>query len=87
MRQVDVYGRMVPAVAPAPEDLIVSKLARLDDKDKVFVETYHAARPLDLDEIERRIHITDLDPAIADHAIAYVRKLKCEHDKDVGGGP
>jgi hypothetical protein len=41
VRRFDVDGRMVKAVAPAPEDLIVSKLARLDDKDKDFVEAYH----------------------------------------------
>src|SRR5262249_41654972 len=34
VRQVDVGGRRALAIAPCPEDLIVSKLARLDDKDK-----------------------------------------------------
>jgi hypothetical protein len=74
-RRFDVYGRFVKAVAPAPEDLIVSKLARLDDKDKDFVEAYHKARPLDLQLIEQRITETDLDPAVADKAIAYIRSL------------
>jgi hypothetical protein len=36
VRQVDVGGRTVTAVAPCPEDVIVSKLARLDEKDKAF---------------------------------------------------
>jgi hypothetical protein len=65
----------VKAVAPSPEDLIVSKLARLDDKDKHFVEAYHRARPLDIRLIEERIAETDLDPAVAAKAIAYVRSL------------
>lgn len=52
---VQVSGRTVFAVAPCPEDLIVSKLARLDPKDREFVATYHAARPLDLPLIERRL--------------------------------
>jgi hypothetical protein len=75
VRKFDVYGRMVRAVAPSPEDLIVSKLARLDDKDKQFVESYHRARPLDIKLIEARIAETDLDPAVANRAVAYMRRL------------
>jgi hypothetical protein len=45
VRTIDIGPRIVTAIAPCPEDLIVSKLARLDDKDKSFVEAYHAARP------------------------------------------
>jgi hypothetical protein len=75
VRTLEVDGRIVKGVAPAPEDLIVSKLARLDDKDKAFVEAYHRARPLDLTLIESRIGETDLDVALAQRAIAYVRGL------------
>jgi hypothetical protein len=63
---------MVKAVAPAPEDLIVP---RLDGKDKDFVEAYHRARPLDIRLIEERIAETDLHPAVAAKAIAYIRSL------------
>jgi len=66
-----VYG-----IAPAAEDLVASKIARLDNRDKRFVEAIHAQQPLDLDLIEWRINETDLDPAIAQRAIAYVRELK-----------
>jgi hypothetical protein len=66
---------MVKAVAPSPEYLIVSKLARLDDKDKQFVEAYHRARPLDIKLIETRIAATDLDFAVAARATAYMRRL------------
>jgi hypothetical protein len=75
VRRLDVDGRMVKAVAPAPEDLIVSKLARLDNKDKAFVQAYHNARPLDIALIEERIAATDLDPAVAALAVGYVRSL------------
>jgi hypothetical protein len=75
VRRFDVDGRMVKAAAPAPEDLIVSKLARLDDKDKDFVEAYHRTRPLDVQLIEERIVETDLEPAIAERAVAYLRRL------------
>jgi hypothetical protein len=74
--QTEVAGRTVYGIAPAAEDLVASKIARLDDRDKKFVEAIHAQRSLDLDLIERRINETNLDPAIAQRAIAYVRGLK-----------
>jgi hypothetical protein len=75
IRQVDLGGRTVTAVAPCPEDVIVSKLARLDDKDKTFIEAYHAARPLDARVIEERIKLSNFEGAIADRAFAYIRNL------------
>ncbi len=74
--QTEVAGRAVTGVAPAPEDLMVSKIARLDERDKRFVEAIHAMRPLDLDLVERRIRETELDLAVAERAISYVRSLK-----------
>lgn len=75
VRSLNVDGRMVKTMAPSPDDLIVSKLARLDEKDKGFVETYHRERALDIQLIEGRIAETDLDPAVANRAIAYLRGL------------
>jgi hypothetical protein len=74
--QTEVAGRTVTGVVPAPEDLVVSKVARLDERDKRFVSAIHGARPLDLELIEQRIRKTDLDPAVAERAIAYIRSLK-----------
>jgi hypothetical protein len=76
VKRLEVDGREVKAVAPSPEDIIVSKLARLDDKDKDFVTAYHRARPLDLQLIESRINDAALDPAIAERAIAFIRSLE-----------
>jgi hypothetical protein len=70
-----VVKRMVTAIAPNPEDVIVSTLARLDEKDRSFVEAFHAARPLDPDVLERRIRSTKMDGAIAERAVAYLRTL------------
>jgi Nucleotidyltransferase of unknown function (DUF6036) len=75
VRQVDVGGRTVTAVAPCPEDIIVSKLARLSDKDKSFIEAYHSARPLDPRVIEERIRLSNFESSIADRAFAYIRNL------------
>jgi hypothetical protein len=75
MRRVTVGDRVVTAIAPCPEDIIVSKLARLDEKDKRFIVAFHAARPLDPDVIERRVRSSRMDPAVADRAVAYIRAL------------
>jgi hypothetical protein len=75
VRQFDFGGRTVTAVAPCPEDLIVSKLARLDDKDKSFIEAYHSERPLDPSVIEERIRLSDFEAIIAERARAYIRNL------------
>lgn len=75
IRPIEVDGRIAHAVAPCPEDLIVSKLARLDPKDKAFVEAYHAERPLDLTLIEARIRDSQLEQRVAERAIAYLHAL------------
>jgi hypothetical protein len=71
----EVGGRKVAALAPCPEDLIVSKLARLDEKDKSFIEAYHAERPLDADVIEKRIRSSKFEPAAALAALQYIKIL------------
>jgi hypothetical protein len=76
IRPVDLGGKAVLAVAPCPEDLVVSKLARLDPKDKEFIETYHAARPLDLNTIEQRVRATGFERPIEERALTYVESLK-----------
>jgi Nucleotidyltransferase of unknown function (DUF6036) len=81
VRHVDVGGRTVVAVTPCPEDLIVSKLARLDEKDKAFIATYHSARPLDPDIIEARIRLSNFEPAVCDRALSYIRELAGDHRK------
>jgi hypothetical protein len=51
------------------------KLARLDDKDKSFIEAYHSARPLDPRIIEERIRLSNFESKIADRARVYIRNL------------
>jgi hypothetical protein len=85
-RQLRIDGRIVVAVAPCPEDLIVSKLARLDDKDKAFIATYHAARPLDPLDIEHRIRQSNFEPAIAARAVDYIRMLTRKPDDGSDSG-
>jgi hypothetical protein len=81
VRYFDVDGRRVKAVAPQPLDVIVAKLARLDERDKDFIAAFHAARPIDPELIEKRIALASFAPEIAEQAIAYVRRLAGEHKR------
>jgi hypothetical protein len=47
----------------------------LSEKDKDFIAAYHKARPLDPRLIEGRILATDLDPAVSQRAVDYIRRL------------
>jgi hypothetical protein len=73
--RIAVGHRVVTAIAPCPEDIVVSKLARLDEKDKKFIVAFHVVRPLDPDVIERRIRSSRMELAVADRAVAYIRAL------------
>jgi hypothetical protein len=48
----------------------------LPEKDREFVEAYHAARPLNHDLIVERIKATKLEPAFEGQAIAFVGRLE-----------
>lgn len=94
--KVEVGQRVVTAIAPAPEDIVVSKLARLEEKDRKFIEAFHGLRPLDPDVTETRIRAAGMEPAVEARAVAYIRTLTqgCSHDGGgdgagggVGGGP
>jgi hypothetical protein len=74
-REIKVDGRKVLAVAPCPEDVIVSKLARLAAKDKEFVEAYHATRPLNAELIVERVKATNLEPVLQERALNFVLRL------------
>jgi hypothetical protein len=68
-----IGGRVVTAIAPSPEDIVVSKLARLDDKDRDYVKAFHAVRPLDPDVIAKRIRTSGMDGAVEDRALSTSR--------------
>lgn len=74
-KEIDVDGRKVLAIAPCPEDVIVSKLARLAEKDKEFIAAFHAARPLNAELIAERIKATNLEPALQERALNFVHRI------------
>ena len=68
-------GREITAIAPSVDDLVVAKLARLDEKDKRFVSACHRARPLDAERIRALIELTKLDTARKRAANAFLDSL------------
>jgi hypothetical protein len=68
-------GWFATAVAPSIEDLVVSKLARFDHKDRAFAEAIHAAKPLDIDSIKRLLPKTPIEPGTADRLRAFLDGL------------
>jgi hypothetical protein len=52
--EVEAYGKRVMAIAPAPEDMVASKLARLVEKDRAYIIARHQARPLNFPVVRER---------------------------------
>ncbi|EWY37728.1 hypothetical protein N825_09105 [Skermanella stibiiresistens SB22] len=75
-RTVHSHGRMVTAVAPATNDLIVSKLHPLREKDRSFILACHQARPLDIDLIRRLFVETAPNDQAQAAATAFLDTLK-----------
>ena len=73
--QVEDGERRITAIAPALDDLIVSKLGRLDDKDKSFIAACHDVKPLDGPHLEKLLEKTKLDPATRRQAVRFVQSL------------
>ncbi len=86
VREVSGHGTAtVTVVAPGPEDLIVSKLARLADKDRDYIAAYHRARPLDLAVIEARMAECGLEELPARRALAFLAGLPTPRESTPAG--
>ena len=66
--EIDVYGRAVIIVCPSIEDVIVSKLHRLVEKDITFIKACAEARPMNRKRILDRFRATGPDQALIDRA-------------------
>ena len=75
MRAVDDNGGTIRVIAPSIEDLIVSKLFRLDEKDRDFIRAWHALQPLDGALIRRRLAETEPEKEVAAHAEMFLEML------------
>jgi len=68
-------GRPLRAIAPCTDDMIVSKLHRLVEKDRAYVEACHAARPLDVPLLKTRMAACGPRREVLDKACAFLDTL------------
>lgn len=57
-RDVSSYGKTVTIIAPSVEDMAVSKLIRLVEKDRGWLTSCHETRPFDKDKLLRLVSET-----------------------------
>lgn len=74
-REVAHGDIVITAVAPCIEDLIVSKLRRLDPKDERYVEACIASRGLDLELVKEGIASAPYNEHERQRALSYVDTL------------
>lgn len=67
--------KQIHVIAPCLEDLIVSKLHRLDPKDKIFVEDCGHMQPLNISLIKARLAETNPAPEILADALGFLDGL------------
>jgi hypothetical protein len=68
-------GKRLTAIAPALPDLVVSKLWRLDEKDKVFVRTLFDAGQIDRPLVIERFKQTNPPPELLSVVEGFLRSL------------
>ena len=73
--EIDVYGRIAVIVCPCIEDVIVSKLHRLVEKDVTFIKACAQARPLDRLRILDRFRATGPDQVLINRAESLFASL------------
>lgn len=73
--EIEDGPKSITAIVPSLNDLIVSKLARLEEKDKSFVRVCHKAKPLNFDEIRQLLETARIEPAIRNAAIGFLDRL------------
>jgi hypothetical protein len=75
-REVRNGSSTVMAIAPCIEDLTVSKLRRLADKDIDWIDACIAARGLDLDLVSDGIRNAPYEEAQKERALRYISSLR-----------
>ena len=65
----------VTAIAPSPEDLVISKLVRLDEKDIAYIKERNRFRPLDIETIRQRLAATKMHDVTKRSVAAFLDSL------------
>lgn len=72
--------RVITAIAPRTEDLVVSKLCALRPKDKAYIRVLNADDELDIELIRSRLDDTPVDPGKKRLALDFLDVLARERD-------
>lgn len=73
--EIDVYGRTAVIVCPAIQDVVVSKLHRLAEKDVDFIRECVAAGRIEVASVLAGLRATNPDPAILSRAQSLLEGL------------
>ncbi len=73
--EIDVYGRTAVIVCPAIQDVVVSKLHRLAEKDVDFIRECVAAGRIEVASVLAGLHATNPAPAILSRAQSLLEGL------------
>lgn len=76
IRTIRDGARKIRVIAPGLYDLIVSKLHRLDPKDKDFIRACRGLQPLDVARIRHLLAETEPDPSILTNAHWFLEALE-----------
>ena len=68
-------GKKVRAIAPGINDLVVSKLHRLIDKDRDYIRACHQRRPLDIEAIKALMTLMKPNTETKDAAFTFLDQL------------
>lgn len=74
-KTIYAYGSKVELIAPCIEDMTLSKLIRLVEKDRGWITSLHASRPLNKALLLERMRAENLEQSIIGNAQAFLQTL------------
>lgn len=72
---VDCDGREVYVITPDLHDLVVSKLCRLDESDRTYVEALHTECPLDENLLRSLLETLAVQDEVKEAASSFIARL------------
>ena len=82
-REIKHEGREIMAIAPCIEDLAISKMRRLAEKDREWVEACNRTRGLDIDLLKAGLASAPYEPAERDRTLSYLASLPSNPPKPI----
>jgi hypothetical protein len=74
-KTITAYGKKVELIAPSIEDMTLSKLVRLVEKDRGWISSLHASRPVDETLLIERMRSSNVKADIIEKAEKFLGTL------------